>query len=59
MAFLSPMVLRKELETLLVVSGEKILREQDFIEHHKMLFWNLYYGKILQFRDSLKLIFSL
>lgn len=44
MAFLSPMVLRKELETLLVVSGEKILREQDFIDHHKMIFWNLYYA---------------
>lgn len=44
MTFLSPIVLRKELETVLILNGEQILRDPEFFETHHMLFWNLYYA---------------
>ena len=46
--FMSPIVIRKELESLLVQEGEKVLREVNFINEHADLYWNLFYGKYLR-----------
>ena len=45
---MSPIVIRKELESLLVQEGEKVLREVNFINEHADLYWNLFYGKYLR-----------
>ena len=42
---MSPIVIRKELESLLVQEGEKVLREVNFINEHADLYWNLFYGE--------------
>lgn len=39
--FLSPPLLRKELENVLYTKGEGLLVQKDFCETHKLLFWNL------------------
>mmetsp|Transcript_15883 Transcript_15883/g.29091 ORF Transcript_15883/g.29091 Transcript_15883/m.29091 type:complete len:889 (+) Transcript_15883:753-3419(+) len=39
--FLSPPLLRKELENVLYTKGEGVLVQKDFCETHKLLFWNL------------------
>ena len=43
-AFLSPIVMRKEMENLLILQGEKILRDSQFVDKHATLYWNLLYG---------------
>lgn len=48
--FLSPPLLRKELENVLYTAGEGILVQKNLCETHKLLFWNL----ILNF-DLIKL----
>ncbi|KAK7886739.1 hypothetical protein WMY93_026360 [Mugilogobius chulae] len=40
-AYLSPLVLRKELESLLENEGESVLSRPSLLEHHSILFWNL------------------
>ncbi|KAJ0066412.1 hypothetical protein NL108_013045, partial [Boleophthalmus pectinirostris] len=40
-AYLSPLVLRKELESLLENEGESVLARSTLLEHHSILFWNL------------------
>uniref|UniRef100_H2N2W8 DENN domain containing 4B n=1 Tax=Oryzias latipes TaxID=8090 RepID=H2N2W8_ORYLA len=40
-AYLSPLVLRKELESLLENEGEAVLAQPQFLENHSILFWNL------------------
>ncbi|XP_068179237.1 DENN domain-containing protein 4B [Antennarius striatus] len=40
-AYLSPLVLRKELESLLENEGEAVLGHAHFLEKHPILFWNL------------------
>uniref|UniRef100_A0A3P9JF70 Uncharacterized protein n=1 Tax=Oryzias latipes TaxID=8090 RepID=A0A3P9JF70_ORYLA len=40
-AYLSPLVLRKELESLLENEGEVVLAQPQFLENHSILFWNL------------------
>jgi hypothetical protein len=39
--FLSPPLLRKELENVLYSKGEALLVQKDFCETYKLLFWNL------------------
>lgn len=40
-AYLSPLVLRKELESLLENEGESVLSRPSLFEHHSIIFWNL------------------
>uniref|UniRef100_A0A8C3A8P1 DENN domain containing 4B n=1 Tax=Cyclopterus lumpus TaxID=8103 RepID=A0A8C3A8P1_CYCLU len=40
-AYLSPLVLRKELESLLENEGEAVLAQPQFLENHSIIFWNL------------------
>ncbi|XP_068616647.1 DENN domain-containing protein 4B [Brachionichthys hirsutus] len=40
-AYLSPLVLRKELESLLENEGEAVLAQPQFLDSHAILFWNL------------------
>ncbi|XP_072317064.1 DENN domain-containing protein 4B [Eucyclogobius newberryi] len=40
-AYLSPLVLRKELESLLENEGDGVLSRASLLEHHSILFWNL------------------
>ncbi|XP_066939255.1 DENN domain-containing protein Crag isoform X10 [Macrobrachium rosenbergii] len=39
--YLSPLVLRKELETVLSHEGDVCLNNTDFTDHHPILYWNL------------------
>ncbi|XP_054636937.1 DENN domain-containing protein 4B-like isoform X1 [Dunckerocampus dactyliophorus] len=40
-AYVSPLVLRKELESLLENEGEAVLAQPQFLESHCIIFWNL------------------
>lgn len=40
-AYLSPLVLRKELESLLENKGEAVLAQPQFLDNHSIIFWNL------------------
>ncbi|XP_030250501.1 DENN domain-containing protein 4B-like [Sparus aurata] len=40
-AYLSPLVLRKELESLLENEGEAVLAQPQFLENHSIIYWNL------------------
>ncbi|XP_062848457.1 DENN domain-containing protein 4B-like [Trichomycterus rosablanca] len=40
-AYLSPLVLRKELESLLENEGESVLSQDQLLDSHSILFWNL------------------
>uniref|UniRef100_A0A672FZQ7 DENN/MADD domain containing 4B n=1 Tax=Salarias fasciatus TaxID=181472 RepID=A0A672FZQ7_SALFA len=40
-AYLSPLVLRKELESLLENEGEAVLAQDQFLDSHSIIFWNL------------------
>ncbi|XP_075995012.1 DENN domain-containing protein 4B-like [Genypterus blacodes] len=40
-AYLSPLVLRKELESLLENEGEAVLAQTQFLDSHSIIFWNL------------------
>lgn len=40
-AYLSPLVLRKELESLLENEGESVLARPQFLDSHSIIFWNL------------------
>ncbi|AWP15852.1 putative DENN domain-containing protein 4B-like [Scophthalmus maximus] len=40
-AYLSPLVLRKELESLLENEGEAVLAQPQFLDSHCIIFWNL------------------
>ncbi|XP_063736076.1 DENN domain-containing protein 4B-like isoform X1 [Eleginops maclovinus] len=40
-AYLSPLVLRKELESLLENEGEAVLAQLQFLDSHSIIFWNL------------------
>uniref|UniRef100_A0AAQ5X2P4 DENN/MADD domain containing 4B n=1 Tax=Amphiprion ocellaris TaxID=80972 RepID=A0AAQ5X2P4_AMPOC len=40
-AYLSPLVLRKELESLLENEGESVLAQPQFLDSHSIIFWNL------------------
>ncbi|XP_019719189.1 DENN domain-containing protein 4B isoform X2 [Hippocampus comes] len=40
-AYVSPLVLRKELESLLDHEGEAVLGQRQFLESHCIIFWNL------------------
>ncbi|XP_075901883.1 DENN domain-containing protein 4B isoform X4 [Nelusetta ayraudi] len=40
-AYLSPLVLRKELESLLENEGEAVLAQPQLLENHCIIFWNL------------------
>ncbi|XP_076042412.1 DENN domain-containing protein Crag isoform X3 [Oratosquilla oratoria] len=46
--YLSPLVLRKELETVLSSEGDACLNVSDFTDHHPILYWNLlwYFARI-------------
>ncbi|XP_039629470.1 C-myc promoter-binding protein isoform X2 [Polypterus senegalus] len=39
--YLSPLVLWKELESLLENEGDQVLSISDFVDHHPIVFWNL------------------
>uniref|UniRef100_A0A8B9L070 DENN domain containing 4C n=1 Tax=Astyanax mexicanus TaxID=7994 RepID=A0A8B9L070_ASTMX len=39
--YLSPLVLRKELETLLENEGDQVIYTQKFLSQHPIIFWNL------------------
>ena len=41
MPYLSPLVLRKELETVLGCEGDVALTRHAFVDHHPILYWNL------------------
>ncbi|KAL0171070.1 hypothetical protein M9458_031381, partial [Cirrhinus mrigala] len=40
-AYLSPLVLRKEMESLLENEGEAVLSQVQLLDSHSILFWNL------------------
>ncbi|KAM6910015.1 DENN domain-containing protein 4B [Xenentodon cancila] len=40
-AYLSPLVLRKELESLLDNEGEAVLAQPQFLDNHSIIYWNL------------------
>lgn len=40
-AYLSPLVLRKELESLVENEGESVLSRPQLLENHSIIFWNL------------------
>ncbi|XP_062278084.1 LOW QUALITY PROTEIN: DENN domain-containing protein 4B-like [Scomber scombrus] len=40
-AYLSPLVLRKELESLLENEGDAVLAQPQFLDSHSIIFWNL------------------
>uniref|UniRef100_A0A1A7Y976 DENN/MADD domain containing 4B n=1 Tax=Iconisemion striatum TaxID=60296 RepID=A0A1A7Y976_9TELE len=40
-AYLSPLVLRKELESLLENEGDAVLGQPQFLDSHSIIFWNL------------------
>uniref|UniRef100_A0A669CTF7 DENN domain containing 4B n=1 Tax=Oreochromis niloticus TaxID=8128 RepID=A0A669CTF7_ORENI len=40
-AYLSPLVLRKELESLLENEGEAVLAQPQLLDNHSIIFWNL------------------
>lgn len=40
-AYLTPLVLRKELESLLENEGESVLSQVQLLDSHSILFWNL------------------
>uniref|UniRef100_A0A3Q2D009 DENN/MADD domain containing 4B n=1 Tax=Cyprinodon variegatus TaxID=28743 RepID=A0A3Q2D009_CYPVA len=42
-AYLSPLVLRKELESLLENEGESVLAQPQFLDSHSIIFWNLFW----------------
>lgn len=39
--YLSPLVLWKELESLLENEGDPVITEADMVDHHPIIFWNL------------------
>ncbi|XP_068166177.1 C-myc promoter-binding protein-like isoform X3 [Antennarius striatus] len=39
--YLSPLVLWKELESLLENEGDPVIREADMVDHHPIIYWNL------------------
>ena len=39
--YLSPLVLRKEVENVIENEGEVCLRSQEFVTQHPIIFWNL------------------
>ncbi|XP_057692439.1 C-myc promoter-binding protein-like isoform X1 [Corythoichthys intestinalis] len=39
--YLSPLVLWKELESLLENEGDQVITEADMVDHHPIIFWNL------------------
>ncbi|CAM5145876.1 unnamed protein product [Eretmochelys imbricata] len=39
--YLSPLVVWKELETLLENEGDRVITVADFVDHHPIVFWNL------------------
>ena len=39
--YLSPLVLRKELESLLENEGDQVIHTSSFINQHPIIFWNL------------------
>lgn len=52
--------MRKEMENLLILQGEKILRDSSFVDSHATLYWNVLYGEksfVLSF-DVVKPIFQ-
>lgn len=40
-AYLSPLVLRKELESLLENEGEAVLAQGQLLDSHSIIFWNM------------------
>lgn len=40
-AYLSPLVLRKELESLLENEGDPVMTEAHVVDHHPIVYWNL------------------
>ena len=44
--FFSPIVMRKEMESLLILEGEKVLRTSSFVDTRPTLYWNLLYGTL-------------
>lgn len=49
MPYLSPLVLRKELENVLDQDGDLCLSRSEFVDQHPILYWNLvsFHGSIL------------
>ena len=45
--FMSPVVLRKEIDNL-IAEDEDIMRYPQFIDNHETQFWNLLYGKLIR-----------
>lgn len=39
--FLNPLVLRKELESILVAEGDISLTHSKFVDEHPIIYWNL------------------
>ncbi|XP_070598612.1 DENN domain-containing protein 4C isoform X2 [Erythrolamprus reginae] len=52
--YLSPLVLRKELESLLENEGEQVIHTSTFINQHPIIFWNLvWYFRRLDLQSNL------
>ncbi|MEQ2198764.1 hypothetical protein XENOCAPTIV_017903 [Xenoophorus captivus] len=59
-AYLSPLVLRKELESLLENEGESVLAQPQFLDNHSIIFWNLvwYFQRLSVPSNLLQLVWS-
>ncbi|XP_039272461.2 C-myc promoter-binding protein-like [Styela clava] len=52
--YLSPLVLRKELESMLENEGTRVLGEPDFVDHHPIVYWNfVWYFRRLNLHSNL------
>lgn len=49
--FLNPLVLRKELESILVAEGDISLTHSKFVDEHPIIYWNLV-NDLNKFNDS-------
>lgn len=52
--YLSPLVLRKELESMLENEGTRVLGESDFVDNHPIVYWNfVWYFRRLNLHSNL------
>lgn len=49
MPYLSPLVLRKELESLLENEGSMVLGDSEFVDQHPIIYWNLVSSVFIQY----------
>ena len=58
MPYLSPLVLRKELENMLANNSDAMLQTKDLVTQKAILFWNMVSASISSSRDLAQSVFS-